>query len=199
MRVVFFAACRKLTKFLSAAIALTLIGAVVVAQTPTAPTQDQLNIFKSLPQDQQDALMQSLLGKGDETNKKSDSQLQSPETVQKKNDRTGELDKGPNSDKTKDGRTLRNSDEDPELRADDTVLIDLTPIEVDKDGNLIVHNSGNQTGGPVSANANPSPPATANSAGKDNKNPSASDYGRLRIEQRTKTPEEANRSAMVRD
>jgi polysaccharide biosynthesis/export protein len=198
MRVVFFAACRRLARSLSAAIALTLIGAVVVAQTPT-PTQDQLNIFKSLPQDQQDALMQSLLGKGDETNKKSDSQLQSPETVQKKNDRTGETDKGPNSDKTKDGRTLRNSDEDPELRADDTVLIDLTPIEVDKDGNLIVHNSGNQTGGSVSANANSSAAATANAAGKDNKNPSASDYGRLRIEQRTKTPEETNRSAMVRD
>jgi polysaccharide biosynthesis/export protein len=200
MRVVFFAACRKLTKFLSAAIALTLIGAVVVAQTPTAPTQDQLNIFKSLPQDQQDALMQSLLGgKGDATSKKSDSQLDSPETVQKKNDRTGQRQQEETNDKTKDGRTLRNSDEDPELRADDTVLIDLTPIEVDKDGNLIVHNSGNQTGGSVSANANSSPAATANSAGKDNKNPSASDYGRLRIEQRTKTPEEANRSAMVRD
>jgi polysaccharide biosynthesis/export protein len=201
MRVVFFAACRKLTKFLSAAIALTLIGAVVVAQTPTAPTQDQLNIFKSLPQDQQDALMQSVLGgKGDATNKKSDSQLDSPETVQKKNDRTGQRQQEETNDKTKDGRTLRKSDEDPELRADDTVLIDLTPIELDKDGNLIVHNPANQTGGSVTPNANLTAGAAANAAeSAANKNPPASDYGRLRIEQRTKTEEETNRSAMVRD
>jgi polysaccharide biosynthesis/export protein len=198
MRVVSFAACRRLARSLGVATTLILIGALVGAQTPT-PTQDQLNIFKNLPQDQQDALMQSLLGKGDGTNKKSDSQLESPETVQKKNDRTGESEKGPNSDKTKDGRTLRNSDEDPELRADDTVLIDLTPVEVDKDGNLIVRNPGNQTGGSATANSNAA--VAANAAGKDNKNPnpSASDYGRLRIEQRTKTPEEVTRSANVRD
>jgi len=201
MRVVFFAACRKLTKFLSAAIALTLIGAVVVAQTPTAPTQDQLNIFKSLPQDQQDALMQSLLGgKGDATSKKSDSQLDSPETVQKKNDRTGQRQQEETNDKTKDGRTLRKSDEDPELRADDTVLIDLTPIELDKDGNLIVHNPGNQTGGSITPNAGLTAGAAANAADSAaNKSPPASDYGRLRIEQRTKTEEDVNRSAMVRE
>ena len=201
MRVVFFAACRKLTKFLSAAIALTLIGAVVVAQTPTAPTQDQLNIFKSLPQDQQDALMQSLLGgKGDATSKKSDSQLDSPETVQKKNDRTGQRQQEETNDKTKDGRTLRKSDEDPELRADDTVLIDLTPIELDKDGNLIVHNPGNQTGGSITPNADLTAGAAANAADSAaNKSPPASDYGRLRIEQRTKTEEDVNRSAMVRE
>jgi polysaccharide biosynthesis/export protein len=201
MRVVFFAACRKLTKFLSAAIALTLIGAVVVAQTPTAPTQDQLNIFKSLPQDQQDALMQSLLGgKGDATSKKSDSQLDSPETVQKKNDRTGQRQQEETNDKTKDGRTLRKSDEDPELRADDTVLIDLTPIELDKDGNLIVHNPGNQTGGSITPNASLTAGAAANAADSAaNKSPPASDYGRLRIEQRTKTEEDVNRSAMVRE
>jgi polysaccharide biosynthesis/export protein len=201
MRVVSFAACRKLTKFLSAAIALTLIGAVVVAQTPTAPTQDQLNIFKSLPQDQQDALMQSLLGgKGDATSKKSDSQLDSPETVQKKNDRTGQRQQEETNDKTKDGRTLRKSDEDPELRADDTVLIDLTPIELDKDGNLIVHNPGNQTGGSITPNASLTAGAAANAADSAaNKSPPASDYGRLRIEQRTKTEEDVNRSAMVRE
>src|ERR1700733_12912924 len=131
MRVVSFAACWRLARSLGAAITLILIGAVVVAQTPT-PTQDQLNIFKSLPQDQQDALMQSVLGKGDATNKKSDSQLNTPETV-KKNDRTGESDMESTNDKTKDGRTLRKSNEDPELRAGDYVLIDLTPVELDKD------------------------------------------------------------------
>jgi polysaccharide biosynthesis/export protein len=198
MRVVFFAACRKLARSLGAAVALLLIGAAVVAQTPT-PTQDQLNIFKSLPQDQQDALMQSVLGgKGDGTNKKSDSQLESPETVKKKNDRTGERDQEPSSDKTKDGRTLRKSDEDPELRADDYVLIDLTPVELDKDGNLIVRGTGNPPTGSATLNSgagtNP-----VDSAGKDKKNNSASDFGRLRVDQQQKTTDETTRSAAVRD
>jgi protein involved in polysaccharide export with SLBB domain len=201
MRVVSFAACRKLAKSLSAAIALILFGALVAAQTPS-PSQDQLNILKNLTQDQQDSLLQSVLGRGNGTNKKTDSQLESPETV-KKNDRTGERDEQANGDKTKDGRTLRKSDEDPELRADDTVLIDLTPIELDKDGNLVVHSPGNQTGqagGSVTPNANSIALGNAaDAAGKDKKNSSPSDYGRLRIEQRVKTAEEATRSAAVRD
>jgi protein involved in polysaccharide export with SLBB domain len=203
MRVVSFAAaCWRLAKSLSAAITLILIGAVVGAQTPV-PTQDQLNIFKSLPQDQQDALMQSVLGgKGDGTNKKSDSQLDSPETVKKRNDRTGGRDQEENNDKTKDGHTLRRSDEDPELRADDYVLIDLTPVELDKDGNLIVHNGGNPTPGSGSAPSNP--PAGLSSVesaskDKDSKNNAPSDFGRLRTEERQKTPEETARSATVRD
>ena len=184
MRVVFFAACRRLARSLGVAIALILIGAAVVAQTPT-PTQDQLNIFKSLPQDQQDALMQSVLGKGAGSDKKNDSQLNSPETVEKRNDRTGERERETKNNKTVDGRTLRQSDEDPELRADDYVLIDLTPIELDKDGNLIVHNTGNQAPG----SSTPNPTGATNGldlAAKDNKNSAPSDFGRLRIEQRRK-------------
>jgi polysaccharide biosynthesis/export protein len=201
MRVESFAACRRLARSLSAAIILILVGAVVVAQTPT-PTQDQLNIFKSLPQDQQDALMQSVLGKGNGTNNKSDSQLNAPETVGKKNDRTGQRQQDQNkNDKTVDGRTLRNSDEDPELRADDTVLIDLTPVELDKDGNVIVHNTGNQaTGSPIPGST--SGISSADSTAKDirnNKNTSPSDFGRLQAEQRTRTPEQTTRSATVRD
>ena len=201
MRVVSFAACQRLARSLGVAIALILIGAVVEAQTPS-PTQDQLNIFRNLPQDQQDALMQSVLGgKGDSTNKKSDSQLESPETVQKKNDRTGQRQQDKiNNEKTVDGRTLRNLDEDPELRADDTVLIDLTPVELDKDGNLIVHNTGNQaSGSPIPGST--SGISSANSAAKDirDKDTSPSDFGRLRVEQRMRTPEETSRSATVRD
>jgi polysaccharide biosynthesis/export protein len=161
-----------------------------------------LNIFKNLPQDQQDALMQSVLGgKGDSTNKKSDSQLDSPETVKKKNDRTGEREQEENNDKTKDGHTLRKSDEDPELRADDYVLIDLTPVELDKDGNLIIHNTGSQAAG-GSVTPNPNSTAAINgvdTVGKDNKNTQNSDFGRLRVEQRMRTPEEITRSVTVRD
>ena len=198
MRVVSFAACRRLARSLSAAITLILIGAVVGAQTPV-PTQDQLNIFKNLPQDQQDALMQSVLGgKGDSTNKKSDSQLNTPETVQKKNDRTGESEKELKNDKTKDGHTLRRSDEDPELRAGDYVLIDLTPVELDKDGNLIVHSTGNQASGSTTSGSTAGI-SSIDSTVKDNKNTTPSDFGRLRVERPTRTPEETTRSATVRD
>jgi polysaccharide biosynthesis/export protein len=195
MSVAFFAACKRLAGSLRTAIVLLLIGMVAGAQTPT---QEQLNIFKNLPQDQQDALMQSVLGKGDGTNKKTDSQLNAPETVEKKNDRTGQSEKETNKDKTIDGRKLRRSDEDPELRADDSVLIDLTPIELDKDGNLIVRGSANATTASAPANA----VAGINGAdvgGKDNKSNSSSDFGRLRVEQRPKTDEEISRSLSVRD
>jgi polysaccharide export outer membrane protein len=201
MSVAFFAACKRLAVSLRTAIVLLLIGMVAGAQTPT-PNQDQLNIFKNLPQDQQDALMQSLLGKGDGTNKKADSQLNAPETVEKKNDRTGETERATKNDKTIDGRTLRQSDEDPELRADDTVLIDLTPAELDKDGNLIVRGGASNTNNKTSGSLPSSPVAGINGtdAGiKANKGDSVGDFGRLRVEQRPKTAEETSRSAMTRD
>jgi polysaccharide export outer membrane protein len=197
MRVVSFAACRRLVRSLGVAIVLVLIGAVVVAQTP-APTPDQLNVFKSLSQDQQDALLQSVLGKGNGTTRKSDSQLESPETVEKKSDRTGDREREANSDKTADGHTLRKAEEDPQLRADDTVLIDLTPVELDKDGNLIVHTTANQATGSTAPNS-ASGVNGVDLTGKDNKNNSASDFGRLRVDPRLKTPEETARSGTVRD
>jgi polysaccharide export outer membrane protein len=209
MRVVSFAACWRLARSLVAAITLILIGAAVGAQTPV-PTQDQLNIFKSLPQDQQDALMQSVLGgKGDSTNKKSDAQLDSPETVKKRNDRTGEREQESKNDKTIDGRTLRRSDEDPELRADDTVLIDLTPVEIAlKDNNAInpagtgtgatgaTGATGNSTAGVSNAN---SALSGINDAGNNKKNNESNDFGRLQIDPRTKTTEQMARSASIRD
>jgi polysaccharide export outer membrane protein len=143
--------------------------------------------------------MQSVLGgKGDGTNKKTDSRLNAPETVERKNDRTGETQRETKNDKTIDGRTLRRSDEDPELRADDTVLIDLTPIELDKDGNVIVRGSASAPTGSVPT----SPLAGINGAdagGKDNKSNSVGDFGRFRVEQRPKTDEETSRSSMTRD
>lgn len=109
-----------------ALVASLLLGAVsVVAQTPTA---DQLSILKSLPADQQQQLMQSVLGKSDGTGKKTDPTLQMPETVRQKDERQDQYDKYV-KDKTVDGRPLRFSDEDPEIRPDDTVLIDLITIE----------------------------------------------------------------------
>src|SRR5271165_914049 len=130
------------SKFSGFTLLAILAGAVAVAQNPTA---DQLNALKSLPKDQQDALIQSALGNGNSTGTKTDSKLSMPQTVRPKSDQSTEsLDKL--KGKTSDGRTLRQPDEDPELRPDDTVLIDLTPIDRYKDINSNNPNGAN-TGG----------------------------------------------------
>lgn len=98
----------------------------VVAQTPTA---DQLSILKNIPADQQQQLLQSVLGgKSDGTGKKTDPSLQTPDTLRQKDPRFDQYDKFIKG-KTVDGRPLRLQDEDPELRPGDTVLIDLITIE----------------------------------------------------------------------
>jgi polysaccharide export outer membrane protein len=196
MSVVPYAAFKRLAGSFGAAIAIVLIATAGGAQTP-APSQDQLNILKNLTPAQQDALLQSVLGQGDGTNKKSDSQLKSPETVEKRNDRNGLSFKENKNDKTVDGRTLRQSDEDPELRAGDSVLIDLTPVELDKDGNLIVHDKGPA----VSGSASPSATAAVGGieSSKDKKAPPPADFGRLQVDPRVKTSEQITRSLAIRD
>ena len=207
MSIAFVAACRRLARPFSAAIVLILMGAFAGAQSPTP---DPLSLLKNLTPDQQDALMQSVLGKGDGTNRKTDSQLNSPETVQKMNDRTGAAQTDTTTrDKTLDGRTLRKSDEDPELRAGDTVLIDLTPVEFAlKDGNMIapggagakVTGQTGATGSLPAGAANASALSGMNNSTSNNKRTSeASDFGRLEIDQKPKTEEQSTRSAKARD
>jgi protein involved in polysaccharide export with SLBB domain len=213
MSIAFVAACKRLAKPLGAAIFLIFIGAFAGAQSPSS-TPDPLSLLKNLTPEQQDALMQSVLGKGDGTNKKSDSQLNTPETVQKKNDRTGGMDTQTDRNKTLDGRMLRRLDENPELRAGDYVLIDLTPVEfAQKDGNLIAPvgagtNAPGQAGaiaglaaGATNANPNASNAASALSGINDatKKAPDLSDFGRLQIDQKPKTDEQTTRSATIRD
>jgi protein involved in polysaccharide export with SLBB domain len=212
MSIAFVAACKRLARPFGAAILLILIGAVAGAQSPGS-TPDPLSLLKNLSQDQQDALMQSVLGKNDGTNRKTDSQLNTPETVQRKNDRTGTAEGDTttrNRDKTIDGRMLRKMDEDPELRAGDTVLIDLTPVEITlKDSNTIAPggagaNATGQTGATGSLPAGAANASSAlsgiNSASSNNKRSTeASDFGRLQIDQKPKTEEQSTRSATVRD
>jgi polysaccharide export outer membrane protein len=219
MSVVFFAACRRLASTLTTASILILIGLVAGAQTPT---QEQLNQLKNLPPDQQQQLLQGVLG-GDGTNRKTDPKLNTPETV----DRAGrmrDLGQGTDTGKTADGRTLRRSDEDPELRAGDTVLIDLTPVElVGADNNLIVPAGGTispagagaaaaaalagtgnadagaslpngASAGNTGANANSGSP-TANF----NKSNAGSDFGRIHFPQPPKSSKELAASAKLRD
>jgi hypothetical protein len=91
------------------------------AQTPTA---DQLQALKdSLSPDQQSSILQGVLGKGNGTGKKTDPRLKTPETVQQSQDL---LD---NARKTRDGRILRQFDEDPELRPDDSVIVEMTSLD----------------------------------------------------------------------
>src|ERR1700733_9738809 len=115
--------------------ALLLLVSLTMGLTGSAQSQSSSNdpiqaLKDSLSGDQGSSLLQSVLGgKGGDAGKKTDSKLNTPETVQSKSERAP-------SDKNKaklqmsaDGRILRQRGEDPELRADDTVLIDLTSLD----------------------------------------------------------------------
>ena len=143
------------------------IGALFVALSIglVAPTQSQnsdtlQNLKNSLSPDQQSSILQDVLGgKGSGTGKKTDQKLETPETVRRKNEKDL-LDKTKN-DKTADGRPLRQLDEDPELRADDTILIELISLDELCNGRLtqnVQQNNNNGQNGSNSANGvNPQP------------------------------------------
>src|SRR6266478_2231305 len=99
---VIFAACRKLARSLRIATISLMIGTLAGAQTPG---QDPLSALKNLTPEQQQSLIQSVLGNSDGTTKKTDSKLNSPETVDRKDDRLGGQDKETKRGKTGDGRT----------------------------------------------------------------------------------------------
>src|ERR1700722_2722904 len=111
-------------RFLRAAILLLSIGVGASAQTQTA---DQLQSLKdSLSPDQQNSLLQGVLGKTDQTGKRTDKKLANPDTISPKMDETKDRNGKNKKVETYDGRVLRQMDEDPELRPDDTGLIGLT-------------------------------------------------------------------------
>src|ERR1700730_15006917 len=120
------------------------IGLTGSAQSQTSDTLQSLK--NSLSPDQQSSILQDVLGKGTGTGKKTDPKLESPETVRRKN---GDLSQSDFLDKEKfqktlDGRRLRQFDEDPELRADDTVLIELISLDELCNENLDSNQTGNQ-------------------------------------------------------
>src|SRR5258708_30509833 len=187
-----------LNKFLSSFLVVLLTSLAATAQTPTS---DQLNALKSMPKDQQDSLIQSVLGKSDGTGTKTDPKLSTPQTVQPKTDQSNELLNKLKKGKTLDDRTLRQLDEDPELRADDTVLIDLSRMCRYKDVNENYPknaNTGGNDGGTngigingingvdgvngVGVNANPANDGSVNGT-RNNRNIRGSnnnDYGRVK-------------------
>ena len=103
------------------------MGLAASAQTPTP---EQLQALKDLTPEQQNAILQGIKGNANGTT--TDPRLKTPETVRQPTDLSD------NARKTRDGRILRRSDEDPELRADDSVIIEMTSIEDMCKGN---HNS----------------------------------------------------------
>jgi polysaccharide export outer membrane protein len=116
------------SKSLGALLVLLTIGVAGSAQSQSDDTLQALKDSLS-GGDQQSSILQNVLG-GKSDGKKSDSKLNTPETVQSKSNRdlVDKLDKERN-EKTRDGRYLRQRDEDPELRADDTVMIELNSVD----------------------------------------------------------------------
>jgi polysaccharide export outer membrane protein len=111
--------------FLALVLGLLSIGLTASAQTPSA---DDLQALKDSlsPDEQAGSLLQGALANPNGTGKKSDKKLSSPETVQSKDSQSANYEKGVKV-KTRDGRILRQLYEDPELRPEDTVLIELNP------------------------------------------------------------------------
>ena len=143
---------------LGALLVLLSIGLSASAQNQSDETLQALK--DSISPDQQSSILQGILGgKGTSTGKKTDTKLNTPETVQSKTDQEREL-LDRRNEKTRDGRILRQYNEDPELRADDTVLVDVTPLEdvcnryglsiSDQSGNTL--NGGNGNNPPTGAN-----------------------------------------------
>jgi polysaccharide biosynthesis/export protein len=189
------------------ALAAVLLGAMAVAQTPTS---DQLNALRNLPQDQQDALLQSLSGKnGNGT--KIDPKLSVPQTMQPRVDQSTDQLGRYSRDKTSDGHKLRLQNEDPELRADDTILIDLTPFDVTNRNNNRNNSNGNNAAGNGNSSDNGNDAQDENGAGvngvdnyngrtgnKNTANKNTFDYGRIEEEKKTRTDEEKEKSEQKR-
>ena len=188
------------------AVAFTLLCLQITASAQT-PSADQLNALKNLPQDQQDALLQSLAGKGNGTVTKTDPRLSTPQTVQPKTDESTDLlGKYPKT-KTSDGRALRDAGENPELRADDTVLIDLTPlVRTDNDDNDITPAANRQSNGTQSNSRTGNDLGNTDSFNRGlvkneditNADKANYDYGRVKTVKRQQTEAEREKAEAVR-
>jgi polysaccharide export outer membrane protein len=117
------------SRFLGAFFALATVGLSVglSASAQQSPISDQLQALKeTLSPDQQQSILQGVLGKGGDGTTKADPNLKTPESVSSK---PGDLDYNRRRGKTRDGHYLRQADEDPELRADDSVIVEMTRVE----------------------------------------------------------------------
>jgi polysaccharide biosynthesis/export protein len=145
-----------------AAFLLTL--SMALAASAQQQSQDQLQALKdTLSPDDQQTLLQGVLGKGNGTGQKSDAKLKTPETVGRKPEQMKDIIKP--QEKTRDGRILRQYGEDPELRADDTVMIEMTALDA------ICNRNGIVPGGQTNATENPPNVGTGVPGGANAVNP----------------------------
>jgi polysaccharide biosynthesis/export protein len=191
--------------------ALQLLVAVVfalgtAATTAQVPTPDQLSVLKSLPADQQQTLIQSVLGgKSDGTNRKTDPKLDMPDSVDGKDSSRTKRSNEP--EKTPDGRILRQANEDPELRAFDSVLIDLTPYQLtpkDISPKTATATSSTTNLGSGSATVNASGASPANGRQNvddkgDAKSSAPNDFGRIQSSSDQPTTPDEDRASSLRD
>ena len=140
-------------------VALLCLGAAAYGQAQS--TDPIANALKNLSQGgDQSSVLGGALGNG--TTNKTDNKLNVPETLQPKNTEPSPLLDMMRQGKTLDGRTLRQFDENPELRADDSVLIELTPIE---DVDCTSYNNQQNANGTNGAGRNSAGSGPTNSGG----------------------------------
>jgi polysaccharide biosynthesis/export protein len=153
------------------------VAILSAALNASAQTSDTLQALKdTLEGGQSSQALQNILGNG-EAAKKTDKKLETPETVQPF---PTEKDYTQKDIKTRDGRILRQLNQDPELRADDRVMIEMRSIdEVCDRINLapntlpqLAPNQNNLLGAPANSAA-----AAANAAGLNPLNPAAGAAG----------------------
>ncbi len=142
------------------------------ASAQQSSTSDQLQALKeTLTPDQQQSILQGGLGKGtgDGTTKTPDANLRTPESVLPKPD---EIEYNKRRGKTRDGHYLRQADEDPELRAEDSVIIEMIRLE-DLCARLLSNpntNGDNSSNGPPVNVAAEAPSEALNALGAGNPN-----------------------------
>jgi protein involved in polysaccharide export with SLBB domain len=134
---------------------LVLLALGLASSAQTQNSQDPLQSLKdSLPQDAQSSILQGVLGNDQNGQKKTDKKLETPDSVRAPSNE----DITQKNIKTRDGRILRQFNEDPELRPDDTVMIELRSVDdVCEHNNLVpgiqnlANGQNNQQGGTYGA------------------------------------------------
>ncbi len=135
-----------------------LFGALLlmlsVGLTASAQTTDPMQALKDTlsGSGQQGGILQGIIGGENGTGKKTDKKLENPETIQPPENQ----DFIQKNIKTRDGRILRQVNEDPELRPDDTIMIELRTIDEvckrNNNGFLPPNMAGNQLNAPGGLN-----------------------------------------------
>jgi protein involved in polysaccharide export with SLBB domain len=112
---------------------VALVVAIGLSSSARPQNSDPLQTIKDTlsSSDQGGSLLQNVLGKIDNSGKKTDKKLETPDTttMQQKADELNNPVHRLKKEETYDGRVLRQMDEDPELRPDDTIIVELTPTD----------------------------------------------------------------------